>query len=136
MTSDSPPKAHRVFVSYVREDQETVERLAKELSAYGIKVWLDKTELKPGTRWRDAIREAISQGDFFIACFSEAYQRRSKSYMNEELTLAIEELRQRPTNRAFQSCCRIVKYPQGALAPERLYVRFNGSSFIATGRRE
>jgi hypothetical protein len=74
MTSDSPPKAYRVFVSYVREDQETVERLAKELSAYGIKVWLDKTELKPGTRWRDAIREAISQGDFFIACFSEAYQ--------------------------------------------------------------
>jgi hypothetical protein len=101
MTSDSPPKAYRVFVSYVREDQETVERLAKELSAYGIKVWLDKTELKPGTRWRDAIREAISQGDFFIACFSEAYQRRSKSYMNEELTLAIEELRQRPTNRAW-----------------------------------
>jgi hypothetical protein len=35
MTSDSPPKAHRIFVSYVREDQETVERLAKELSAYG-----------------------------------------------------------------------------------------------------
>ncbi len=101
MTSNSPPKAHRVFVSYVREDQETVERLAKELSAYGIKVWLDKTELKPGTRWRDAIREAISQGDFFIACFSEAYQRRSKSYMNEELTPAIEELRQRPTNRTW-----------------------------------
>jgi hypothetical protein len=101
MTSDSPPKAHRVFVSYVREDQETVARLANELSAYGIKVWLDKTELKPGHRWKDAIREAISQGDFFIACFSEAYQRRSKSYMNEELTLAIDELRKRPTDRAW-----------------------------------
>jgi hypothetical protein len=83
MTSDSPPKAHRVFVSYVREDQETVERLAKELSAYGIKVWLDTTELKPGTRWRDAIREAISQGDFFIACFSEAYQRRIGPPLNK-----------------------------------------------------
>ncbi|MFL6446284.1 MAG: TIR domain-containing protein [Bryobacteraceae bacterium] len=91
----------RVFVSYVREDQNTVDRLAKELSAYGIKVWLDKTELKPGYRWKDAIREAISKGDFFIACFSEAYQRRSKSYMNEELTLAIEELRQRPSDRAW-----------------------------------
>jgi hypothetical protein len=103
MTADSSPKAHelRVFVSYIREDEEIVARLAKELSAYGIKVWLDKTELKPGYRWKDAIREAISEGDFFIACFSEAYQRRSKSYMNEELTLAVEELRQRPTDRAW-----------------------------------
>lgn len=103
MAADSSPKAsdRKVFVSYVREDQDAVDRLAKELSAYGIKVWLDKTDLKPGHRWKDTIREAISEGDFFIACFSEAYQRRSKSYMNEELTLAIEELRQRPTERAW-----------------------------------
>ncbi len=100
MTADSP-KAYkpRVFVSYVREDQDVVDRLANELSAYGIKVWLDKTELKPGYRWKDAIREAISEGDFFIACFSDAYQRRLKSYMNEELTLAIdvEEATHRPS---------------------------------------
>ncbi len=99
--SSSEARKPRVFVSYVREDQNVVDRLAKELSAYGIKVWLDKTELKPGYRWKDAIREAISEGDFFVACFSEAYERRSKSYMNEELTLAIEELRQRPTERAW-----------------------------------
>jgi hypothetical protein len=103
MTSDSSSEVHepRVFVSYVREDRDIINRLAKELSAYGIKVWLDKTELNPGYRWKDAIREAISEGDFFIACFSEAYQRRLKSYMNEELALAIEELRQRPTDRAW-----------------------------------
>ena len=102
MTADSP-KAHkpRVFVLYVREDQDVVDRLANELTAYGIKVWLDKTELKPGYRWKDAIREAISEGDFFVACFSDAYQKRSKSYMNEELTLAIEELRKRPTDRTW-----------------------------------
>src|SRR5205085_11140435 len=41
------------------------------------------------------IREAISQGDFFIACFSIEYYSRSKTYMNEELILAVEELRQR-----------------------------------------
>jgi len=98
-----PTEAHkpRVFVSYVREDHEIVDRLVRELSAYGFDVWLDKSKLAPGHRWKDAIREAISQGDFFLACFSEAYGRRSKSYMNEEIILAIEELRQRPTDRAW-----------------------------------
>lgn len=91
----------QVFISYVRENSEDVQRLARELRAYGIKVWLDKNDIKPGFRWKDAIREAISQGDFFIACFSVEYSERSKTYMHEELTLAVEELRQRPTDRAW-----------------------------------
>jgi hypothetical protein len=61
--SSSETREPRVFVSYVREDQSVIDRLAKELSAYGFKVWLDKTELKPGYRWKDAIREAMSDGD-------------------------------------------------------------------------
>lgn len=91
----------RVFISYVRENSEEVERLANELKAYGIKVWLDKYQIMPGYRWGDAIKEGISKGDFFIACFSNEYHGRSNAYMNEELTLAIEQLRQRPTDRAW-----------------------------------
>ncbi|HSE18758.1 MAG TPA: toll/interleukin-1 receptor domain-containing protein [Pyrinomonadaceae bacterium] len=87
--------------SYVRENSDAVGRLTQALRAHGIEVWLDKTQIKPGSRWADAIREGISQGDFYIACFSVEYLRRSRTYMNEELTLAIEELRQRPTDRAW-----------------------------------
>jgi hypothetical protein len=36
-----------------------------------------------------------------IACFSTAYAERDRTYMNEELTLAIDELRARPTSRAW-----------------------------------
>lgn len=91
----------KVFISYMREDNEQVRRLAEELIVHGIEVWLDKDKIKPGYRWQDAIKEGISQGDFFIACFSEEYYRRSKNYMNEELVLAIGELRQRPTDHAW-----------------------------------
>jgi hypothetical protein len=91
----------RVFISYVHENSEPVHRLANELKAHGIQAWLDKNQIKPGFRWKDAIREGISQGDFFIACFSDEYHNRSKTYMNEELILAIEELRQRSTDRAW-----------------------------------
>jgi len=87
-----------VFISYVREDQETIDRLCKELRSRGVKVWLDRDEILPGQHWRESIRSAIRDGAFFIACFSEHYSSRGRSYMNEELTLAVEEIRLRGTN--------------------------------------
>lgn len=90
-----------VFISYVREDTPKVEKLVSELKSRGIKVWLDRNDIPVGTRWSDAIRKAIQNGSFFLACFSNQYHKREKTYMNEELTLAIEELRLRPTDRAW-----------------------------------
>ena len=90
-----------VFVSYVRDNQAIVDRLYKDLSAHGIRVWLDRNDIEPGVLWEDAIRRAISNGTFFIACFSVEYESRDSTYMNEELSLAIDELRKRPANRAW-----------------------------------
>jgi hypothetical protein len=109
----------KVFISYVREDSSLVNRLANDLEKGGVDIWLDRKCLKPGYRWADAIRDGISQGDFFIACFSEYYVRREKTYMNEELTLAIEELRMRPVDQAWfipvrLSACQIPSRNIGA----------------------
>ena len=90
-----------VFISYVREDSDAVQALVHLLQEYDIEVWLDRDKLKPGYRWVSAIREAIQNGAFFIPCFSKAYSERSKTYMNEELTIAIEELRQRAVDKAW-----------------------------------
>lgn len=90
-----------VFLSYVRENGAIAERLAQDLEAAGASVWLDRTRLAPGDRWRDAIRNAIRSGHLFIACFSRDFATRDRSHMNEELTLAIEELRLRPTDRTW-----------------------------------
>ncbi|MEQ8766555.1 MAG: TIR domain-containing protein [Planctomycetota bacterium] len=86
---------NHVFISYVRENEAQVQRLAAELRKADIKVWLDRDNLKPGTRWQDAIKGAIREGSFFIACFSDEYDRRDITYANEELTLAREELRKK-----------------------------------------
>ena len=92
---------NKVFISYVRENIEIVDRLYQELKAHGIQVWLDRNDIAPGSRWKRETRRAIQQGAFFIACFSEEYNERNKTYMNEELTIAIEELRQYPTDRIW-----------------------------------
>jgi hypothetical protein len=88
----------RVFVSYVHDDSAVVDQLCADLENAGIHTWRDIDQLKPGDDWKITIRRAIQTGTGFIACFSRRSEDRSRSYMREELVLAIEELRQRPTD--------------------------------------
>lgn len=90
-----------VFISYVRQDHDIVDQLALDLRSLGVEVWVDRERIRPGERWKDAIRKAIREGSFFLCCFSLNYESRLKSFMNEELTLAIEELRLIPTDRTW-----------------------------------
>ena len=94
-------KRKHVFVSYVSEDADLVHALKQLIEIDGVSVWLDRNELTPGVRWKEQIRSAIKTGAFFLACFSPNYLKRQKSYMNEELNLAIEELRMRPYNTSW-----------------------------------
>jgi len=97
--NDQQPK--HVFISYVRENQTQVDRLCADLEKAGVNVWLDRTSINPGARWKAAIQEAIRNGNFFIACFSKEYTSKGKTHMNEELVLAIEELRKYPPDQEW-----------------------------------
>ena len=74
-----------VFISYVKENNSEVDRIHQELESHDIKVWRDLQDINPGERWKRKIRNAIREGAFFIACFSKEYNKRDKTYMNEEL---------------------------------------------------
>ena len=108
----------KVFISYLKEDKKPVEKLIQRLKS-SVQVWVDYERLMPGDRWSDVIRQEISEGDYFIACFSEYYHARSRTYMNEELTIAIEEMRKRTTDRPWfipvrLSDCKIPNRTVGA----------------------
>jgi TIR domain len=84
------------FICYIHEDSHYVDQLQRTLESAGIPIWRDTADLWPGQDWRVKIRQAISSGAIvFIACFSSASLSRAKSYQNEELLLAIEQLRLR-----------------------------------------
>jgi len=70
-----------VFVSYVREDYEIVNRICQALHEAGISYWVDRDKIEPGKLWKQAIREAIDNGTFFLACFSEQQERKPATYM-------------------------------------------------------
>jgi hypothetical protein len=92
------PAGH-AFISYVREDSHHVDQLQHALEAAGISVWRDTANLWPGENWRMKIRNAITDNALvFIACFSSQSAARTKSYQNEELMLAIDQLRLRRPN--------------------------------------
>jgi nucleoside phosphorylase len=96
----APRRVHRqaghVFISYVREDSHHIDQLQQAMEATGIPVWRDTSALWPGEDWRAKIRQAITDDALvFVACYSHASLRQRRSYQNEELVLAIEQLRQR-----------------------------------------
>jgi hypothetical protein len=95
-------ESKHVFVSYVREDSDAVDELCSVLEAAQIPYWRDRSALGPGDAWKAKIRQAIREGSLvFLACFSNNSRAKDKSYMNEELTLAIEEFRKMPPGRTW-----------------------------------
>ncbi len=88
--------AKHAFISYVAEDKVRVDKLCRVLDAASVPYWRDRNELGPGEEWKRAIREAIDAGAVvFLACFSDRSRAKQKSYMNEEITLAVDEFRLR-----------------------------------------
>lgn len=81
---------NHVFISYVTEDKVRVGRIRDALQAANIGVWMDRDRIYPGFRWKAAISKAIEEGAFFLACFSENYWKRNRTYMRTELGHAIE----------------------------------------------
>lgn len=64
----------------MHENTDIVDRLCEELTSRGIKGWLDRNNIKPGSHWKAAIREASrsekcqGHGHNIIAAFHNDYE--------------------------------------------------------------
>ena len=83
----------KVFISYVEENLEEVKKICVAFKKNNIDYWLDKNDIDPGKFWKEAIKDAIKKGAYFLACFSKEYNNREETYMNEELLEAVKILR-------------------------------------------
>ncbi len=95
MRQSAEARGH-VFLSYDHDDSLLVDRLQQILESANILVWRDTDDLWPGEDWRLRIRQAIANDALvFIACFSWHSLGKSRSLQNEQLVLAIDQLRLR-----------------------------------------
>ena len=63
---EDKPLPYDVFVSYNSKDLKTVQQLYKELINCGLKVWFDREELPPGSKWQDEIEKMLQTASAVI----------------------------------------------------------------------
>jgi hypothetical protein len=53
----------KVFVSYVRDNSDEIDKLCDIFRINKIEYWLDRDQVEAGKLWKKAIRDAINNGE-------------------------------------------------------------------------
>src|SRR5215470_15138546 len=61
---------YHTFISYSREDGEFALKIATDLRAAGVNVWLDQLDIPPGARWDRAIEDALQTSGRILVILS------------------------------------------------------------------
>lgn len=85
-----PLRQPTLFISYASEDREAARRLRDTLTAAGLDVWYDESELGGGDAWDQKIRRQIRECDYFMPVISATTERRKEGYFRREWRLAAE----------------------------------------------
>ena len=82
-------KRPRIFISYAREDKDSVSEHYHKLKKNGFEPWMDIHKILPGEVWENKIQEAIKNSDFFIACLSSNSSQK-RGVIQKEIRAALE----------------------------------------------
>jgi hypothetical protein len=87
--SQKPGCRFDIFVSYSHKDQEAVDYLVGELRArrHGLRVFVDRLELRPGDAWQQHIFESLDDSRKVICVFSPDYL--ASKVCKEEFNIAL-----------------------------------------------
>ena len=78
-----------VFISYSREDVETVKAISDGLTQVGWQVWMDVNSIIGGDLWRDSIAQAIANSEVLLLNVSPSAC--SSDYVRKEVFYAIRQ---------------------------------------------
>src|SRR3954467_5622247 len=60
MSEEADRSRDTYFLSYSRSDERFALRLAKDLRAHGVAMWVDQLDIRPSEHWDRAIERAVS----------------------------------------------------------------------------
>ena len=60
MSDEADRNQGTYFLSYSRSDERFALRLAKDLRAHGVAMWVDQLDIRPSQHWDRAIERAVS----------------------------------------------------------------------------
>jgi hypothetical protein len=68
---ESDAEKRVVFLSHSSKDKEIIRRIATDLTAEGISVWLDEQRIRVGDSIPEGIAQGLAESDFFIIALSQ-----------------------------------------------------------------
>lgn len=78
-----------IFLSYARDDQDTVKLIYEKLRAEGYSPWMDQFDILPGENWERSIRIAIQKADFFLI-FLSVHSVNRRGVLQKEIRAALD----------------------------------------------
>jgi len=90
----------KVFISYAKEDEKYALKLYNELQSSNISPWIDKHDIFVGEKWKNAIRKAIKESDYFITLLSSNSVNK-KGFVNNEIRMALDLYDEFPEDNIF-----------------------------------
>lgn len=97
-----PADAPLAFLSHVHEDRDAAAALTEHLQRRGIRVWLDRQNLRGGDDWDRLIKDVIhKQVNYVVVVQSPRMQGQIESYVFKEIKLALEKQQQFAQNFRF-----------------------------------
>lgn len=102
----SAPDAPKVFICYASENKDAADAIHRRFVEAGLSVWLDRANLEGGAAFDREIERALAEVDYFVVIQSDALQRKTVSYVNKEINLALE--RQRYVRSGFRFIIPVV----------------------------
>jgi hypothetical protein len=79
-------KTGHIFLSYCSTDLRFALQIATDLKNAGVKVWMDRLDIKPGDDWRKTLEEAVDKSVGMIPIITPKYTQ--SKYCQRELARA------------------------------------------------
>ncbi len=111
------------FISHSSRDKPFVRRLASDLFANGVRVWLDEQQILVGDSVPEKIAQGLASSDFFLLVVTESSS--SSPWVKKELSHAlVAEIEQK---KVTVLPLRIDNAPVPETVTEKLYAAFRSS---------
>jgi len=100
------PRLLDIFLCHAQEDKPKVRTLYKKLRGEGFRPWLDEKDMLGGTRWEDAIQDAVRKSDAVLVCLSSTSIKK-EGYVQKELKFVLGVADEKPDGAIFQVPVRL-----------------------------
>jgi len=109
----------RIFVSYAHEDEASAIKLYDSLrSDELLQPWIDREDLLPGQKWRDAVLDALDESRFVVLLLSQS-SISERGFVQGELAEALESLLLHPPDSLYLIPARLQEcHPKDRLLRE------------------